>query len=101
MRRLAANIDQRRTVVLFGNRQTENMPEDAEGATPGGRAPRFYSSVRLGLRRGDLIRDAFGAVGTTVKVPSAKNKVAPPLRECKLELVYGEGFVVNAASAVC
>lgn len=57
MRRLAANIDRTRTVVLFGNRQNEKSPDDA---APGGRALRFYTSVRLGMQRMDLTEDAFG-----------------------------------------
>jgi recombination protein RecA len=89
MRRLVANIDRTRTVVLFGNRQTEKTSEDA---TPGGRALRFYSSVRLGMQRIDLTEDAFGTTGVTVKVTSVKNKVAPPLRQCELRLQYGAGF---------
>jgi recombination protein RecA len=97
MRRLAANIDRTRTVVLFGNRRTENSPDDAAGATPGGRALRFYSSVRLGMQRGHVVKDAFGAVGTTVRLTAVKNKVAPPLRACELRLMYGQGFVADAA----
>jgi len=89
MRRLVANIDRTRTVVLFGNRQTEKTSEDA---TPGGRALRFYSSVRLGMQRMDLTEDAFGTTGVRVKVISVKNKVAPPLRQCELRLQYGLGF---------
>ena len=95
MRRLAANIDRTRTVVLFGNRRAENSPDDREGATPGGRALRFYSSVRLGMQRGHLVKDCLGAVGTSVKLTAVKNKVAPPLRECELRLVYGQGFCVD------
>ena len=90
MRRLAANIDRTRTVVLFGNRRTESAPENT---TPGGRALRFYSSVRLGMQRLNLVKDTFGTAGTRVKVTSVKNKVAPPLRSCELHLVYGRGFV--------
>jgi recombination protein RecA len=95
MRRLAANIDRTRTVVLFGNRKTENLPDVTDGATPGGRALRFYSSVRLGMQRGNLVKGTFGNVGTTVKLTTVKNKVAPPLRECELRLVYGQGFVID------
>ena len=58
MRRLAANIDRTRTVVLFGNRQSEKALDDT---TPGGRALRFYSTVRLGMRRVDLVKDTLGA----------------------------------------
>ena len=93
MRRLAANIDRTRTVVLFGNRRTERADSHVEdGATPGGRALRFYSSLRLGLERRDVVQGALGATGTAVKLITVKNKVAPPLRSCEIRLVYGHGF---------
>ena len=93
MRRLAANIDRTRTVVLFGNRRTERADSHVEdGATPGGRALRFYSSLRLGLERRDVVQGALGATGTAVKLITVKNKVAPPLRSCEIRTVYGHGF---------
>jgi len=60
MRRLAANIDRTRTVVLFGNRLFEATAADPKGTAPGGRALRFSSSVRLAMQRGALIRSALG-----------------------------------------
>ena len=90
MRRLPANIGRTLTVVLFGNRQPEKMLDDT---TPGGGALRFYSSVRLAMRRVDPVKDTFGTVGVTAKMTSVKNKVAPSLRHCELRLVYGQGFV--------
>ncbi len=92
MRRLAANIDRTRTVVLFGNRLAHESADDDDARTPGGRALRFYSSIRLALQRGSLVQDALGVVGITIKVTTAKNKVAPPLRKCELRLLYGQGF---------
>lgn len=92
MRRLVANIERTRTVVLFGNRLAEKSLDDADGAPPGGRALRFYSSVRLGMRRGSVVKDVLGSQGTTVGLTVVKNKVAPPLRQCELRLVYGRGF---------
>ena len=65
MRRLAANVDRPRTVVLFGNRRAERADSHVEdGATPGGRALRFYSSIRLGMERRDVVQGALGATGT-------------------------------------
>ena len=54
---------------------------------------RFYSSVRIAMQRGAVVRDSLGAAGATVKVTTVKNKVAPPLRECELPLRYGHGFI--------
>jgi recombination protein RecA len=54
---------------------------------------RFYSSVRLGVQRMNLVKGTFGTDGTKVKVTSVKNKVAPPVRACEAHLVYGRGFV--------
>ena len=91
MRRLAANIDRTRTVVLFGNRRTERADSHVEdGATPVGR-PRFYAPSG-GLERRDVVQGALGATGTAVKLITVKNKVAPPLRSCEIRLVYGHGF---------
>jgi recombination protein RecA len=72
------------------------QPEDT---TPGGRALRFYSSVRLGMQRLRLVKDTFGTAGAKVKLTSVKNKVAPPLRARELHLVYGRGFVPGETMA--
>ena len=88
--RLTANLVRTCTVVLFGNRLS--APVDMDGATPGGRALRFYSSVRLAVDRDSLVQNALGAAWITVKVTAAKNKVAPPLRHAELALTFGEGF---------
>jgi recombination protein RecA len=91
MRRLVANIERTRTAVVFGNRQTENSSDD-DGRTPGGRALRFYSSVRIGMRRSGAVNDAFGIQGMLVRLVAVKNKVAPPLQSCELRLVFDQGF---------
>ena len=62
MRRLAANVDRTRTVVRFGDRRAERADSHVEDcATPGGRALPFYSSVRLGMERRDVVQGALGA----------------------------------------
>jgi recombination protein RecA len=68
--------------VMFGNPET----------TPGGRALKFYSSVRLEVRRGEAIKNGTDLVGNSVNVKVVKNKVAPPFKSCSLELIYGKGL---------
>lgn len=94
MRKLAGVMNRSNTTVIFINQLREKVgimfgnPE----TTPGGRALKFYSSIRLDVRRSESIKRGTEVVGNKVNVRVVKNKVAPPFKLAVLEIVYGEGI---------
>ena len=94
LRKLSGVINKSNTIAIFINQIREKVgvmfgnPEP----TPGGKALKYYSSVRLDIRRGEQIKSGTDVVGNRTKIKVVKNKVAPPFKSCSLELIYGKGL---------
>lgn len=102
MRKLAGLVARTKAVIIFINQLREKIAGGGfQGGppvtTPGGRALKFYASVRIEARQGDKLKSGTSIYGHELILRVVKNKVAPPFRSCKVDMIYGQGVSIEGA----